>query len=283
MLSLPSLSPPDCYTLWYTSSSSPNPKIIKDEDDQNSVQAQHHNQNRSQNPAYRSPLTNLRLDEESIRNRKKNITDYGAMWLKPPGVPKSLQQLREEEREMREHQETLRREQLAQELAEAGEGGELESFLQGEEGMEEMQDLDDEVPEADNSAFSTNDEVDSDDEETEQDDDLSGLETRNNLTMPDDMYRREALIHERLLCDDSSVLSEKELSGMLNEEDLIQERTDAELTNATMDMDRDMDLDDEIPEGDGYEHTDTEEEISSSEDEGDSFKFDAVGMHDTRS
>ena len=84
-----------------------------------------------------------------MERRKQNVQNYGSSWIKPPGVVKSLHQLREEKRELEEHQEALRREQLAQELAEAEAADEL---LQGEGGdgeMEEARDLDDDIPEAD--------------------------------------------------------------------------------------------------------------------------------------
>ncbi|KAI6248779.1 hypothetical protein HI914_02304 [Erysiphe necator] len=278
MLSLPNLAPPDCYTLWYTSASSPNPRIVKDHDDQDLPHTQ--NQHRNQNVFYRSPLTNLRLDEEFIRSRKKNIMDYGADWLKPPGVSKSLQQMREDEREMREHEETLRRERLAQELAEAGAEAELGSLLQEEEdeGIEEMADLDDEIPEANSSELDLNEESDFRDDGTDQTE-TSGVITHNNtLPLQDDLYRREILVHNRLLRDDSSTIDEQDLSGMLEEEDLIHEQTGLGMTNLDIGMNQDMDLDDDIPEGDAYEHTDIEEEISSSsQDEDSSFQINDVG------
>ncbi|POS86018.1 hypothetical protein EPUL_001594, partial [Erysiphe pulchra] len=280
MLHLPNLAPPDCYTLWYTSASSPNPRIIRDQDDQDFSQTQTQNQQRNHNTFHRSPLTNLRLDEESIRNRKKNITDYGAGWLKPPGVSKSLQQMREDEREMREHEETLRRERLAQELAQAGAEAELDILLQGEDGdgMEEMVDLDDDIPEAISSEFDSNDEGDFGDEgtvHTEVSGVIINVSNNNNVTLPlqDDLYRREILVHDRLIRDDSSTVDEKDLSGMLEEEDLVQEHQESEMTNLDMGMNQDMDLDDDIPEGDVYEHTDIDEEISSSEDEDEDSSF----------
>lgn len=208
----------------------------------------------------------LRSDEESIRNYKNSIADFGAAWLKPPGISKSLRQLREEEREMKDHQEALRREQLAQELAEAGSRIEMDSLLQGEEGMEELPDLDAEVPEADNSAFDSNEEG-LDEEDTGSEYQTSGLPSLNDLSIPDDLIRRETLIHDRLLRDDdSSVIDEKDLTGMLLEEDLIPEHNDAEWINGTLRINQNIDLDDEIPDGEGYEHTDSEEEISSIED-----------------
>jgi hypothetical protein len=108
-----------------------------------------------------------------MERRKHNIQNFGSSWIKPPGMPKSLYQLREEEREMKEHQEALRREALAAELAEAEAEG-ADEMLQGE-GMdgeaEEVRDLDDDVPDADMTALDADDSGQSDDDEDDEDDD----------------------------------------------------------------------------------------------------------------
>ncbi|KAJ2895574.1 hypothetical protein MKZ38_006324 [Zalerion maritima] len=70
-------------------------------------------------PLERSPLARLRADEQYIERRRLNVQNFGQSWLKPPGISKTLHQIREERREMEEHQEAMRREQLAAELAEA--------------------------------------------------------------------------------------------------------------------------------------------------------------------
>ena len=55
-----------------------------------------------------------------MERRKTNVSNLGSTWLKPPGVSKTLFQMREEERERQEHEEAMRREEmLARELAEA--------------------------------------------------------------------------------------------------------------------------------------------------------------------
>lgn len=55
-----------------------------------------------------------------MERRKANVSNLGSTWLKPPGVSKTLFQMREEERERQEHEEAMRREEmLARELAEA--------------------------------------------------------------------------------------------------------------------------------------------------------------------
>jgi hypothetical protein len=215
------------------------------------------------------------MDEEYIERRKQNIQNYGNSWIKPPGIPKSLHQLREEKREMEEHQEALRREQLAQELAEA-EASAADGLLQGEgmDGeMDEARDLDDDVPEADTTAL-TYDDADETDEDGDIDNDIEDV-PRGVLAsrMPDDVYR-EALIRGEAAGDPQfggdgdSTIDGEDGSQMLQEEDLVHD--DSHL-NHDADMDMDADLDADIPEADeGYEHTDTEDELSSSEEEDES-------------
>lgn len=118
------------------------------------------------------------------------MANLGSTWLKPPGVGKTLYQLREEEREAAEHAEAMRRELLVQELAEAeaaaaaaaaareeeGEEGDLmmvEGEDDGEEGGEDgmgMRDLDEDIPDADEGGFGY-DGISDDDEEEDEDGD----------------------------------------------------------------------------------------------------------------
>jgi hypothetical protein len=131
-------------------------------------QGAHHrraNNNASQALIERSALGRLRADEQYFERRRHNVSSFGSTWLKPPGIGKSLFQLREERRETEEHAEALRREQLAQELAEAeaanaegiaGHGTMPSETGLGEDGGEPMngvdggdRDLDDEIPDAD--------------------------------------------------------------------------------------------------------------------------------------
>jgi len=222
---------------------------------------------RRQHGTQRSPLARLRLDEEYMERRKQNVQNYGNSWIKPPGIPKSLYQLREEKREMEEHQEALRREALAQELADAeAEGAEV--LLQGEgvDGeMEEVRDLDDEVPEAETIGI---DAEDSDDEEfgTAIEEVPRGVLASR---MPEDVYR-EALVRgeevraSRFGDEGGSPIDDEDPSQMLQEEDLVPA---ARQQYHDLEMDMDADLDADIPEAGGYEHTDTEAELTSSEDE----------------
>jgi hypothetical protein len=137
----------------------------------------------------RSALGRLRTDELYAERRRNTITNLGSTWLKPPGVSKTLFQLREERREAEEHAEAVRREQLAQELAEAeaagaqGAGGPGED-LDGDLVMDEeggARDLDDEIPDADAGGFgfdgaSDDDEDEDEDEDDEDEDDEADLD-----------------------------------------------------------------------------------------------------------
>jgi Apc15p protein len=205
-----------------------------------------------------------------MERRKQNVQNYGSSWIKPPGIFKSLHQLREERREMEEHQEALRRERLAQELAEAEAGGEL---LQGEGGdgeIETARDLDDDIPEAETTGIG---EEGSENEEVENDTEAA---PRGVLTqrMPDEAYR-EALVQgeealgRRFAGDGGSDTDADDQSQMLQEEDLVHENGPRPAVDLEMGMDMEADLDDDVPDAEHgeYEHTDTETELSTSDEE----------------
>ncbi|KUJ08579.1 uncharacterized protein LY89DRAFT_599771 [Mollisia scopiformis] len=263
MLSLPSLAPQDSYTLWYTSSTSNDhtPFLESTDNDPSSQPRNQHPHSHRRHALHRTPLARLRHDEEYMERRKQNIQNYGSSWIKPPGVAKSLYQQREEDREMKEHQEALRREQLAQELADAEAEG-AEEMLQGEGAdgeMEEARDLDDDVPDADNTALEEDDSEDSDEENGTQ-------EVRRDMVtarVPDDVYREAIVRGEDIAAGrfGGDGADDEDNSGMLQEEDLVHENAGHH--------DEDMDMDADIPEADegGYEHTDTEAELSSSDDD----------------
>lgn len=175
---------------------------------------------------------------------------------------------------MEEHQEALRREALAQELAEAEAGG-VDELLQGEgmDGdMEEARDLDDDVPEADTTQLDAEDPDESEDDEN-ADDNVVGV-PRGVLAsrLPDDVYREALARGEEIEAtgfgDEGGSTIDGDESQMLQEEDLVQ--SGAGPHDMDMDMNMDADLDAEVPEAGGYEHTDTEEELSSSDEDDES-------------
>ena len=218
-----------------------------------------------------------------------NVQNFGSGWLKPAGVIKTLHQMREERREQEEHQEALRREALAQELAEAEAAGQ-EEFAEEEEGMDDVQldearDLDDDIPEGDGMSLGFGD-SDSEGSSTVPDDEGEGSEaddeelTRReqvqaqNELVTAGMRRtadafREALARGHADPAEDMYGGEEELDEdgqghMLDEEDFYQS-----MVEPGEDMDMDANLDDEIPEAElsGYEHTDSDAELTSSEEE----------------
>ncbi|CAK7262525.1 hypothetical protein SEPCBS119000_000004 [Sporothrix epigloea] len=147
----------------------------------------------------RNSLARLEAERSYQDRRKQQIANFGSTWLKPPGVAKTLFQIREEHREQEEQAEAERREELAQQLAQAeaaalagadgtvvGDGGEgpdltgepggatdlLDGGNEGDvaagmhaEMMDEdgEQDLDNDVPDADDADFSFGNNDDQDD------------------------------------------------------------------------------------------------------------------------
>lgn len=229
----------------------------------------HSHRRTQQGLANRSPLARLRADELYMERRKQNVQNYGSAWIKPPGVFKSLHQLREERRELEEHQEALRREQLAHELAEAEAADEL---IQGEGGdgdMEEARDLDDDIPEADTTG------IDPGESDNEDDFDYDNA-TRGIVAQrtPDDMYRDDLVRGEEgrnhgFGGEGGLVSDEEDDSQILQEDDLAHGQGLGDDADLDMDINMDADLDDGVSDAGigGYEHTDTEEELSSTDDE----------------
>jgi hypothetical protein len=136
-----------------------------------------------------------------------------------------------------------RREQVMMDLAAAqqdaanAEAREQGEDMEGEE--EEQRDLDDEVPEAEASASESSD--DSSDEE--------GSEEENDTTVP---FNEGSFIEGSMLEQEA----EAEISHML-------EMEEAEMAGVLQD---ERDLDDDVPEAGEYEHTDSELEDDSDED-----------------
>ncbi|KAH8714375.1 Apc15p protein-domain-containing protein [Ilyonectria robusta] len=289
---LPDFTPRDSHSLWYRSSRSPlTPQGPVDNHHHGDPHSHHHGSNHSRQRGHaleRSALARLAADEQYMQRRRLNVQNYGSGWLRPPGVPKTLHQLREEKREQEEHQEAMRREQLAQELAEAEAEANPENGMMDDVQLDGAQDLDDEIPDADDE-FGLHDDDDDDDEEEDEEDldedeggeaeedaDESVLrEERQNdlmaarMRMNDDAFR-EALARgdpdgEGMYGGDEEI-EEEEQGHMLDEDDFAQEGTDDGLG-----VDMDADLDDDIPEAEsgGYEHTDSEAEFTSSSEEQD--------------
>jgi len=194
----------------------------------------------------RSPLALLAADEAAITQRKAAIRNFGAYWIRPPGITKTLQAMNEEEAERLEQEELARQErglldmQAQQQLEEARERA-GEAAAEADEAAEagEDRDLDDEIPEAEATA------------------DMSFNE--------DSMVEGSSQLVEQV--------DEQEDDDEEEEEEQYAEMEEAELTGAVRDEEdlgiepEERDLDDSVPEAGSYQHTDTEVEDSDSESE----------------
>ncbi|POR31873.1 Uncharacterized protein TPAR_07920 [Tolypocladium paradoxum] len=282
---LPDFTPRDSHSLWYTSSRTPFP--APGPHDAHHADAATHSHGPSHHARSRghvierTALARLAADEQYMHRRRLNVQNFGSGWLKPPGVPKTLHQMREEKREQEEHQEALRREQLAQELAEAEAGEMPEDGMMDDVQLDGAQDLDDEIPDADDDHFGMGDDDDGDDddedeedvaEEDEADDEALREERQTDLMtarmrMTDDAFR-EALVRGDPDGDDmyggEEELDEESQGHMLDEDDFAHDHLENDAAGTGVDMD--ANLDDDIPEAEsgGYEHTDSEAGLSSS-------------------
>ncbi|KIV98662.1 uncharacterized protein PV09_09572 [Verruconis gallopava] len=180
-------------------------------------------------------LSTLHADEQIIQLRKSSVRRYGANWLRPPGITKTLQSKLEEAQERLEQIEIQRRdaELRAQEeaarLATLGEpGANHDGLLDQEE-----QDLDADVPDAEHTGALSDEDA----------------EFTASVT-----FDAPSLLHESPSNDTQVVLGmeDAELDGTL------QDARDLE------DIGMECDLDDDVPLAGSYEHTDTEQEDDSS-------------------
>ncbi|KAL2054477.1 hypothetical protein ABVK25_005225 [Lepraria finkii] len=156
--SLPPLFPYDPHALWYPSLSPhpPPPPTPTSNDNSNNPLSPSHQHHRNTHPSktpQRTLLSILRTDENLVLHRKANIRRFGAGWLRPPGVGKTLQGMADERAEMEEVEGARAREFALAEAQAAAEADALANAegLEGEEGEGEMgeRDLDDEVPDLD--------------------------------------------------------------------------------------------------------------------------------------
>lgn len=237
MLSLPLIAPQDDQSSWLRPiarprSDSPPPS------GQNHQQTHRQRQQRDEEKRLfnaRSPLALLAADEAAIAQRKAAVRNFGAYWIRPPGVAKTLQAMAEEEAERLEQAELERQErglldmQAQQQLEEARQRA-AETEAQAEAGeLEEERDLDDDIPEAE--------------------------ATTTDVTFNED-----------------SMMEGSHLDSTQENEEQYAEMEEAELTGAARDeeelgVEPERDLDDSIPEAGSYQHTDTEVEDTDSESE----------------
>ena len=270
--SLRYLTSPQDASLWpsqrhadgHTEDNSTSPPNAHTQRHASSHHTQHHHHHHSR-PHYQSALlATLTQDENTIEQRKQNVRRFGAGWIRPPGIPKTLQAIKDEELEKEEQELMQRREQVMLDLAaaqqdaanaEAREDGEAQEHDQNED----ERDLDDEVPDADGSVseLSVSDLSDVEDEGEGENDN----ENENDTTVP---FNEDSFI-------EGSVL-EAEVSHML-------EMEEAEMAGVLQD---ERDLDEDVPEAGEYEHTDSELEDESEGEGGSSMMLGGMGSAQSR-
>lgn len=216
----------------------------------------------------RSPLALLAADEAAIAARKAAIRNFGAHWIRPPGITKTLQAMNEEEAERLEQEEVARQERGMADLEARQQFEELQARRQagGEGEMGEERDLDEEVPDASDAG---------EDEEPDGDSNV-GEESGIEITQGSVSFN-----------EDSIVGGSRVEGGMIGEDEEVryaQELEEAELTGAARDeedlgIEHERNLDDSVPEAGSYQHTDTELE---DDDEDSGLQDSFAGMRSTR-
>lgn len=229
----------------------------------------------------RQSLAQLLADEQAISHRKHNIRRFGAGWIKPPGVAKTLQAETEEKAEREEQEALQRREQMmmdmqAQQEAEEARNRAAAAEEQAEGEEEQERDLDEEIPDADGEEEEEDDEDITDSDEEDEDDEEEPEEMQSELQseMLSQMHS-EIPVAEDITFNEESMFADTSMAA-LDEESREQERyrhlQEAELTGVAqdeLDLGIERDLDDSVPEAGSYQHTDSELEDSDSDDEDD--------------
>ncbi|GAB7345367.1 hypothetical protein MBLNU457_3715t1 [Dothideomycetes sp. NU457] len=234
----------------------------------------------------RNPLAQLKADEEAIRKRKDNIARFGSTWIKPPGISKTLQAETEERLEREEQEVLARREQMMMDMQAQQEAEEARQRAAQQADAEEAgdvtqeRDLDEDIPDADEDIEPEDDEEEEEEDQEEIERDLDDeVPEATNITFGD-----ESLLEGSML-DQSQVTGviDQEQQELAEQEMLDQERyaqlEEAELTGIAQDqfdLGMEANLDDSVPEAGSYEHTDSELEDSSDEDNDESMLPPAV-------
>ncbi|KAI5247350.1 hypothetical protein E4T43_02104 [Aureobasidium subglaciale] len=287
MLSLPLLAPQNEYSFFLSPHLRPPPTPNDPSShtaDNNAAQQSRRRNNLQSSAPTRQSLAQLLADEHAISSRKHNIRRFGAGWIKPPGVAKTLQAETEEKIEREEQEAQQRREQMMmdmqaqQEVEEARNraNAAAEEENGGEEEQEER-DLDEEIPDADvEEEESEGDDVTDSDEDEEEEEELQSEMQSEMLSQ----IHSEIPIAEDITFNEESMFADTSMAA-LDEESREQERyrhlQEAELTGVAqdeLDLGIERDLDDSVPEAGSYQHTDSElddsddDEADASEGEG---------------
>ncbi|KAF1965872.1 hypothetical protein BU23DRAFT_603932 [Bimuria novae-zelandiae CBS 107.79] len=240
MWSLPTIAPRADASLW---PSLRNPHQTFDTEQLASPSHPHRRQhNASHGAAARSVFTQLALEENKQAQRLGNIRNFGASWIRPPGIHKTYQAMIDEEKELREQEAIAAREQHLLDLAAAQQDAANADAREanGEEMENEERDLDEEIPEAEGSESEVSaSESGSENDGTEEE------ESRAEVTFNEDSFIEGSMIEGRV--GQMLAMEEASMEGSLLEE---------------------RDLDDDVPEAGEYEHTDSSLMDSSDEDDG---------------
>ncbi|KAI4844319.1 hypothetical protein E4T44_06252 [Aureobasidium sp. EXF-8845] len=291
MLSLPLLAPQNEYSFFLSPHLRPHSASDTSHTTENTPNAaaqQSRRQNTQQTSLpTRQSLAQLVADEQAISHRKHNIRRFGAGWIKPPGVAKTLQAETEEKAEREEQEALQRREQMMMDMQAQQEVEEnrnraaaaaAEAEAEQEEGEgEEERDLDEEIPDAEGDEEEEDEDedediTDSDEEEEGQDEEEMQSELRSDV-LQSQMQYSEIPIAEDITFNEESMFADTSIAA-LDEESREQERyrhlQEAELTGVAQDefdLGIERDLDDSVPEAGSYQHTDSELEDSDEEEE----------------
>ncbi|THW48137.1 hypothetical protein D6D21_03063 [Aureobasidium pullulans] len=282
MLSLPLLAPQNEYSFFLSPHLRPPPDTPSNHpstSENNAIQQTRRLASQNHSTPSRQSLAQLLADEHAISSRKHNIRRFGAGWIKPPGVAKTLQAETEEKAEREEQEALQRREQMmmdmqAQQEVEEARNRAAAAEEGGEEGEveEEERNLDEEIPDADGEEEEEEEEEDEDededlsdsDEEDEEEEEELQSELQSEMLEHSQLQHSEVPVAEDITFNEDSMFAENSLLE-IDEETREQERYDrlqeAELTGVAqdqLDLGVERDLDDSVPEAGSYQHTDSE-------------------------
>ncbi|THZ89052.1 hypothetical protein D6C84_00369 [Aureobasidium pullulans] len=278
MLSLPLLAPQNEYSFFLSPHLRPppdTPSTHPSTSENNALQQTRRLASQHHSTPSRQSLAQLLADEHAISSRKHNIRRFGAGWIKPPGVAKTLQAETEEKAEREEQEALQRREQMmmdmqAQQEVEEARNRAAAAEEGGEEGEveEEERDLDEEIPDADGEEEEEEEDEDEDlsdsDEEEDEDEEELQSELQSEMLEHSQLQHSEIPVAEDITFNEDSMFAENSLLE-IDEETREQERYDrlqeAELTGVAqdqLDLGVERDLDDSVPEAGSYQHTDSE-------------------------
>ncbi|KAF3402401.1 hypothetical protein DPV78_004088 [Talaromyces pinophilus] len=301
MMSVPLVAPRDSHELWFGSSRARYRGSTNGSGSEPSASRRHQLHNGNGNLLTNSPtstralfsattpsnsLAMLQLEERALRLRKANIASFGAAWIKPAGIPKTMQGMREEEAEREEGLAAAAQELNVAAMVAAAQGGgvagaDMDAFG-GETMLQQQQDL---MMGGDNTgAAGEGDGIGADELERDLDDDIPEAEDGFGDSDEDGLVEEgeeayEEELMDRNLDDDIPDGYPDEDDDDDDDEDDYDDDDDDELPAGdeipVRDLDDDIpeandledeDMDDDIPEAEEWQHTDSELEDNDDSD-----------------